>query len=39
LLYAGDELAAVGDRWVCEPFASSKDEAGWQIKIIPDLRK
>ena len=29
LIYADDELAAVGDRWICEPFCARTDEPGW----------
>ncbi len=35
LIYAGDELAAVGDRWVCAPFAAQANEAGWRIVLEP----
>lgn len=33
LLYVGDELAAVGDLWVCEPFAARADEPGWRVVV------
>jgi len=33
LVYAGDELAAIGDRWVCAPFAATADELGWRIVL------
>jgi tRNA(Ile)-lysidine synthase len=31
LVYIGDELAAVADLWVCEPFGAGPDEAGFTI--------
>lgn len=33
LIYAGGELAAVGDRWVCAPFAAQAHEPSWQIVL------
>ena len=33
LIYIGGELAAVGDRWVCEPFAARPGEAGWKLHL------
>lgn len=33
LIYAGDELAAVGDRWICAPFAAQADELSWRIVL------
>lgn len=33
LVYADDELVAVGDRWVCEPFAASVRENGWVLQL------
>lgn len=33
LIYAGDELVAIGDRWVCEPFAASVRENGWVLQL------
>ena len=33
LVYVNDELAAIGDRWVCEPYAARKDEAGWKLHL------
>lgn len=33
LIYVDDELAAIGDRWVCEPYAAKSDEAGWVLEI------
>ncbi len=33
LIYIDGELAAVGDRWVCEPFAARPGEAGWKLKL------
>jgi tRNA(Ile)-lysidine synthase len=35
LLYAGDALAAVSDRWVCEPFAARADEPSVQLIAEP----
>ncbi len=31
LLYVGDELAAVGDYWVCAGFEAAKDQKGWKF--------
>lgn len=31
LVYVGSELAAVGDLWVCEPFAAHSDEASVRL--------
>lgn len=36
LLYRGDELVAVADLWVCEGYAASTDESGWQIVWQPN---
>jgi tRNA(Ile)-lysidine synthase len=33
LIYADGELAAIGDRWVCAPFAAQPDEPGWRIVL------
>lgn len=33
LVYADGELAAIGDRWVCEPFAAHGDEPGWKLRL------
>ena len=35
LVYLGDELAAVADLWVCEPFAATPGEAGWLVHWTP----
>jgi len=35
LVYVNDELAAIGDRWVCEPYAARADEAGWKLRLEP----
>lgn len=32
LVYVGDELAAVGDLWVCAGFEAGAGEAGWLIR-------
>lgn len=36
LLYVGDDLAAVADKWVCEPFAARASEPSLQL-IVEDL--
>lgn len=36
LVYIDDELAAIGDRWVCEPYAARADEVGWVLHIARD---
>jgi tRNA(Ile)-lysidine synthase len=33
LVYVDDDLAAIGDRWVCEPYAAIGDEAGWVLRL------
>jgi tRNA(Ile)-lysidine synthase len=33
LVYVNDELAAIGDRWVCEPYAARADEAAWKLRL------
>jgi len=33
LIYVNDKLAAIGDRWVCEPFAARTHEAGWKLEL------
>ena len=33
LVYADDELAAIGDRWVCQPFAAAADEPGFRLLL------
>lgn len=33
LLYVNDALAAIGDRWVCEPFAAKSDEPGLVVVL------
>ncbi len=33
LLYVHDELAAIGDRWVCAPFAAGRDEPGLVVVL------
>jgi tRNA(Ile)-lysidine synthase len=32
LIYCGDELAAVGDIWICEGFETAAGAAGWRIE-------
>lgn len=36
LIYLDDQLAAVADLWVCEPFAAEGDEPGYCIEWQPD---
>lgn len=33
LVYADDALAAIGDRWVCEPYAARSDEPSWKLVL------
>ena len=33
LVYVNDEIAAIGDRWVCEPYAARADEAAWKLRL------
>lgn len=33
LIYAGEQLAAVGDRWICGPFAARADEPAWSLSL------
>jgi tRNA(Ile)-lysidine synthase len=35
LVYVNGELAAIGDRWVCEPYAARGDELGWKLRLDP----
>jgi len=35
LVYVGGELAAIGDRWVCEPYAARSGEMGWKLRLEP----
>jgi len=35
LVYVDGELAAIGDRWVCEPFVAREGEAGWKLRVEP----
>jgi tRNA(Ile)-lysidine synthase len=37
LMYVDDELAAIGDRWVCEPFRARADEGSWRIVLEHDF--
>ena len=34
-VYAGEDLAAVADLWVCEPFACPPGESGWRVVWTP----
>jgi tRNA(Ile)-lysidine synthase len=33
LVYADGDLVAVGDRWVCEPYAARAGESGWVLSL------
>jgi tRNA(Ile)-lysidine synthase len=33
LVYANGELAAIGDRWVCEPYAARAGEPAWKLRF------
>ncbi|MGW8246992.1 MAG: tRNA lysidine(34) synthetase TilS [Acidiferrobacterales bacterium] len=33
LLYVDNELAAIGDRWYCEPFAAKRGEQSWVFRM------
>jgi tRNA(Ile)-lysidine synthase len=33
LIYAGETIAAIGDRWICAPFAATFGEPGWEIVV------
>ncbi len=33
LLYVNDAIAAIGDRWVCEPYAARADEPGFAMVL------
>jgi len=33
LIYVGEDLAAVGDRWVCEPYAAAAAEPGVRLVV------
>jgi tRNA(Ile)-lysidine synthase len=35
LIYVGEELAAVADKWVCAPFQAHNDEAGINFRLNP----
>ena len=37
LVYVDDELAAIADRWVCEPFQARAGERSWRIVLERDL--
>lgn len=40
LVYIDEKIAAIGTRWVCEPFAAKGDEPGLQLELLrpPELR-
>lgn len=33
LVYVDDEIAAIGDRWICEPFRAQAGEPAWRIRL------
>jgi tRNA(Ile)-lysidine synthase len=33
LVYVNGDLAAIGDHWVCEPYAARADEAAWKLRL------
>ena len=33
LLYVDNELAAIGDRWYCEPFVARSGEHSWRLSL------
>jgi len=35
LVRVNGALAAIGDRWICEPFAAQAHEAGWMLRLEP----
>ena len=35
LVYVNGDLAAIGDRWVCEPYAARANEPGWKLRLDP----
>lgn len=35
LIYVGEELAAVADKWICAPFQAQNGEAGINLKLNP----
>lgn len=39
LVYINGDLAAIGERWVCEPYAARSDEPGWKLRLDPVLSK
>ena len=36
LVYAGDSLAAVADRWVAAEFAAAGETPGWRLEWLPE---
>lgn len=38
LVYVDDELAAIADRWVCEPFQARAGEPSWRIVLVRHAR-
>ncbi len=35
LVYVNGDLAAIGERWVCEPYAARANEPGWKLRLDP----
>jgi len=35
LVYVNGDLAAIGERWVCEPYAARVNEPGWRLRLDP----
>ncbi|MDH3309758.1 MAG: tRNA lysidine(34) synthetase TilS [Gammaproteobacteria bacterium] len=33
LVYVNGDLAAIGERWVCEPYAARVNESGWKLQL------
>ena len=33
LVFVNDELAAIADRWICEPYSAHRDELGWVLAL------
>jgi hypothetical protein len=37
-VYVGEDLAAMGDRFVCDPYAARAGESGWVLEIERNAR-
>ncbi|MBT8421061.1 MAG: hypothetical protein KJO08_09395, partial [Gammaproteobacteria bacterium] len=35
LIFVAGELAAVGELWICHPFAAGDSEQGWRLAWLP----